>query len=250
MKLDFDAYPLNIYNQPISKCVFKSIGWTINQTTDAQSVCPQDMLSSLLNKATGANLLTLIDDVSIGFLGLQARRCLADMIRLQAINISKNPSSLLEEAQFNLFAISCITEFLCSKESASWGNGIKNLGKIAIGVLSLRDPRNVIWESVMEVSKKYDNICQLYHIAFLLIVFDSRPNLGDFIKKLIVESLSEDSNKDVSILTKQRPLLFSGLTYKTLKDNIKNRAYFIRNEATKYEELYDPFVKWRMDNPL
>ncbi len=172
------------------------------------------------------------------------------MIRKQVNDVVNKSSSLLLESQFNLMATSCITSYLCSLESASWSNGVKNLGKIALGLLSLEDPRNVIYESVKDMTDKYDNICQIYHVAFLLEMYSSYPSQGDLIKKMITESLCNDSRGEKSMLTKKRPILFLDVQNKSLEDNIKNRNYFLRNKAIKYEELYNPFVKWRMDNPL
>ena len=91
----------------------------------------------------------------------------------------------MEEARVNLMSTSCVTDHLPSLESGSWGNGAKNIGKAVLDLLNFKNPLETIWESVVEVSRKYEDICQVYHIAFLLNVYNSNPSTENVIRRLI-----------------------------------------------------------------
>ena len=49
-------------------------------------------------------------------------------------------------------------------------------------------------------------------------------------------------------LIKKEERYFSDSKYKTLWDNIKNRLDYLSSNAQKYDDLYDPFVKWRKES--
>lgn len=247
MKLDFNTYPLSVYSQSTSKNILKLIGGCIPQSRLSRSSTGLAILSSFVSRAAGAGLLSLIDNVSLGLKGEKARKCLANLIREQTSRVNRNPSKLLEESQINLMATSCVTGYLGSLESASFGNGAKNIGKALIGILSLKNPLEVIMESVTEVCDKYDDICQVYHIAFLLAVYNSNTRMEDTIKRLITESLCNDDGGESDFSIKKRPVLFSGVQYKTLEENEKNRMGFLTEGTRGVGDLYDPFVKWRID---
>lgn len=247
MKLDFNTYPLSVYSQSTSKNILKLIGGCIPQSRLSRSSTGLAILSSFVSRAAGAGLLSLIDNVSIGLKGEKARKCLANLIREQTNRVNRNPSKLLEDAQLNLMASSCVTGYLSSLESASFGNGVKNMGKLLLGLFSLQNPLEVIAESVIEVSNKYDDICQVYHIAFLLTVYNSNTRLEDMIKRLITESLCNDDGGESDFSIKKRPVLFSGVQYKTLEENEKNRMGFLTEGTRGVGDLYDSFVKWRID---
>ena len=246
MKLDFNNYPLSVYNQSASKSLLKSIGGEVPNSRLSSLNLSQAILSSFVSKAAGTGLLSLIDNVSIGLKGQKARKCLSTLIREQTNRINRNSSVLLEEACVNLMATSCVTGRLASLESGSWGNGAKNIGKVVLGLLSFKNPLDTIWESVVEVSRKYEDICQVYHIAFLLNVYNSKPSTGNVIKKLIVESLCDDSNGESSFSTKKRPFLFSDIMYKSLEENLKNRLSALNGDAGRNSDLYS-FVEWRRE---
>lgn len=245
MKLDFNSYPLNVYNQSAPKSLLNSIGGEVPNSRLSSFNLSQAILSSFVSKAAGAGLLSLIDNVSIGLKGQKARKCLSTLIREQTNRVSHN-STILEEARVNLMATSCVTEQLASLESGSWGNGAKIIGKAVLGLLSFKNPLETIWESVVEVSRKYEDICQVYHIAFLLNVYNSKPSTENVIKRLIVESLCDDSNGESSFSAKKRPYLFSNIMYKSLEENLKNRLSDLNGEAGRNSDLYS-FVKWRRE---
>lgn len=246
MKLDFNSYPLSVYNQSASKSLLNSIGGEVPKSRLSSFNLGQAILSSFVSKAAGAGLLSLIDSVSIGLKGQKARKCLSTLIREQTDRINRNSSSLLEEARVNLMATSCVTDHLASLESGSWGSGAKNIGKAVLGLLSFKNPLDTIWESVVEVSRTYEDICQVYHIAFLLNVYNSKPSTENVIKRLIVESLCDDSNGESSFSGKKRPLLFTNIMYKSLEENLKNRLSDLNGEAGRNSDLYS-FVKWRRE---
>ena len=245
MKLDFNSYPLSVYNQSASKSLLKSVGGEVPNSRLSSFNLSQAILSSFVSKAAGAGLLSLIDNVSIGLKGQKARKCLSTLIREQTNRVSHN-STILEEARVNLMATSCVTEQLAFLESGSWGNGAKNIGKAVLGLLSFKNPLETIWESVVEVSRKYEDICQVYHIAFLLNIYNLKPSTENVIKRLIVESLCDDSNGESSFSAKKRPYLFSNIMHKSLEENLKNRLSDLNGEAGRNSDLYS-FVKWRRE---
>lgn len=246
MKLDFNSYPLSVYNQSASKSLLNSIGGEVPKSRLSSFNLGQAILSSFVSKAAGAGLLSLIDSVSIGLKGQKARKCLSTLIREQTNRINRNSSTLLEEARLNLMATSCVTGHLASLESGSWGNGARNVGKVVLGLLSFKNPLETIWESVVEVSRKYEDICQVYHIAFLLNVYNSNPSTENVVKRLIVESLYDDFNGESSFSAKKRPFLFSDIMYKSLDENLKNRLSDLDGEAGRNSDLFS-FVKWRRE---
>ena len=73
MKLDFNNYPLSVYNQSTSKSLLKSIGVEVPNSRLSNFNLAQAILSSFVSKAAGAGLLSLIDNVSIGLKGQKAR---------------------------------------------------------------------------------------------------------------------------------------------------------------------------------
>lgn len=204
----------------------------------------ESILASKISKAAGAGLLSLIDSVAIGIYGKKARKCLANLIENQTREINCNHARLNEVAQINLMATSCVTDYLSSLESGSWGNGAKNLGKAIFGLLGGKNPLDTIWESTLEISNKYDDICQVYHIAFLLSVYKSNPSLESDVKDLISESLCDDSANNSSFTCKNRMNLFHNRAHKTLNENLEHNLELVRR-APNYSELYNPFVKDR-----
>lgn len=243
MKLEFDSYPLDVYKQDASKSLLKSISAYLPNNKMSDIALSETILSSFIKKASGVGLLSLIDSISIGIKGGMARNCLSGLDRKQLMNVRYDSSLLLKEAQFNLIATYCVTEYLCTLESGSWGNGVKTMGKALIGLLSLKNPLNVVAEDIDELSKKYEDICQVYHIAFLLNAFINDRQKEEIIKDLIVETLTKDSGGDEHFFSKKRTILFHDSSYKTLMDNIKKCRDSIIKESQKYDGLYSPFVK-------
>ena len=76
-------------------------------------------------------------------------------------------------------------------------------GKAVLGLLSFKSPLETIWVSVVEVSRKYEDICLVYHIAFLLNVYNSMRSTENVIRRLIIESLCDDSNGESSFSAKK-----------------------------------------------
>lgn len=250
MELDFDSYPLNIYSKASSRSLLKSLEGDVQKSHPSRSSISEAILSSFIKKASGVGLLSLIDSISIGFKGEKARRCLSNMIQGQTARVKEKPSSLLKEAQVNLLATSCITGHLASWESASYGNAGKNFGKAVIALIrdfSFKSGLNAIFESVAELDNKYNDICQVYHVAFLLNIYNSVPNSEHLVKQLITESLCDDSEGESSFDRKKRKTLFSDVKYKTLDDNLENRLDILSEESKRNEDLYNPFVKWRIN---
>lgn len=249
MKIDLNSYPLNVYNQQEVRNILETIENHLpNSRFNNSSLC-QSMLSSCIakniGKAAGVGLLSLIDSIEIGQRGLQARECLSQLIDEQVKRVTNTPSKLILESQINIMATACITNYLSSLENSSWSNGVQNIGKAVLGIFQLKNPLNVIWESVLEISNKYENICQVYYIAFLLNVYNSVPQIGDTIKKLIIESLNDDSDGNSRLSTKKMPLLFNNVSNKTLTDNLKTRLDFLKKSVSENKRLYNPFVKWQ-----
>lgn len=145
-------------------------------------------------------------------------------------------------------ATSCVTGYLASLESESWSNGARNVSKVLFGILKLENPLNVIAESSIELCEKYEKICQIYFIAFLLNIYKANPSTKDIVIKLITESLCKDSNKEKSFNVKELPILFSDSAYKSLNDNLKVRINLLSEETVKYNYIFDPFIKWRLTN--
>lgn len=247
MKIDLNKYPLNIYNNENSKEILKSIKDNINGYGLSNTSLGQSILTSFIRKASGMQLLSLIDSVTIGMKGDKARKCLAELIQIQTNSILKVPSRLLKEAQINLMATSCVTDYLSSLESGSWENGAKNMGKAVLGLLQLKKPLNVIWESVLETSKKYDDICQVYHVAFLLNLYNTNVCRVSLIKDLISETLCNDVHGESSFSSKKRVKLFADVQYKTLEDNLRNRLSILSQIEKENQYLSDPFINWRKE---
>ena len=245
MKLYFENYPLNVYEKPASKLLLKSIDQDVPKVQGKRSSIGQIILSSYVSKFAGAGLLSLIDSISIGIKGEKARKCLAELIQSQTTRVKQDPSTLLQEAQINLMASACVTEYLANLESDSVGNGVKNMGKVLLGLLSLRNPLEVIAESVIEDAEKYDSICQVYFIAFLLNVYNTVPQTENLIKQLIIESLYYTG--EITLDRKRRPVLFSDVQYKSLEENLKNRLSILSPGSKIKWDLYDPFVEWRKE---
>lgn len=243
MKLNFDNYPLNVYEKPASKLLLKSIDQESPKSQNERSSIGQIILGSYVNRFAGAGLLSLIDSISIGIKGEKARKCLSDLIQTQTTRVKQSPKTLLQEAQINLMASACVTGYLANLESQSFGNGAKVMGKVLFGILNLRNPLEVIAESVIEKSNEYDDICQVYFVAFLLNVYNSVPQTENLVKQLIVESLLKTSGD--SLHGKNRPILFSDVQYKSLEENLKNRLSILSPGSIIKWDLYDPFVEWR-----
>lgn len=246
MKLDFNSYPLDIYDNPLAKSMLHEIDKSIPVSKHSRISVSQAILSSFISKAAGAGLLSLIDNASIGINGVRARKCISKLISEQTKLEKYIFSSFLEEAQINLMALSCVTGYLSSLESGSMGNAVRNAGRTILGLLSLRNPLDVIFESTMEISNKYDDICQTYFIAFLLQFYVEEPENEDLVKKLIAESLCNDSEGNSSFSLKKRPILFADVPEKTLEGNLKERVSYLKQETKDIEGMFDPFIKWRI----
>lgn len=242
MKIDFNSYPLSIYDAQSSKNLMDSLDDQIPKIRLSRRSLGESILASRISRAAGASLLSLIDNVSIGIYGRKARKCLANLIEKQVSTVNKGEISIGEAAQINLLAISCVTDYLSSLEAGSWGNGVKNIGKALFGLFEGKNPLDTIWESVSEISDSYDDICQIYHIAFLLNVLQSNSSCQSDIKNLIIETLCDDSSYNSSFSNKNRTKLFYNSSYKSLDDNLKYNLDFVR-KAPNFNELYDPFIK-------
>lgn len=246
MKLDFNSYPLDIYNSSTIQSFLKSIEVETPYYRLSNSSVAETILASFVKKTACVNLLSLVDHVSIGLKGRNARKCLSCLISGQVSRISRSPSSLLDETQINIMAISCVTGQLASLESASWSNGAKNIGKALLGLLDFKNPLDTICESVLEISNKYDEICLVYHVAFLLNVYATIPSTMTIVKKLIIESLCNDNYGESSFSCKKRLVLFSNVQYKSLEENLGYRLGAL-SATTGWCSDLRPFVAWRKE---
>ncbi|GEM_PF-6251540 len=246
MKLDFENYPLNIYNYEDCKCLLQSVKGEVSTNMLGGQQIGEAILSSFVKKSAGAGLLTLIDDVSIGVRGNQARKCLATLISEQK-NRLYGPYSIRREAQINLMATYCVTSYLSSLECGSWGNGVKNIGKSLFGLFSGKNPLETIFESTLEVSQKYYDICQIYHVAFLLNVYHLNHQTESMVKEWVSETLCQDYNGESNFCGKKRISLFCDLQDKSLQDNLKNHMSYLIDNTRNIDGLYNPFIKSQLE---
>jgi len=246
MKLDFSCPPLNIYTTEKSQYLLNTINRQLpnsgNNFNYAESVA-----KSLITQTLGIGVACLVDNISTGLKGKKANKCLSDLIIKQTNRIIKAPSTIIEEAQINIMATLCVTDCLSDVESNSVSLAAKNIGKVALGLIQLKNPLNVISESALEHSSKYDDICQIYHIAFLLTVYNSLPKTEIIIKQLIIESLSKDSSGYQSFSSKDRPLLFSNTQYKSVCENLTYRLDSLIKYAKGSGDLHDIYIQWRKE---
>lgn len=246
MKLDFSCPPLNIYTTEKAQYLLNTINRQLpnsgNNFNYAESVT-----ENLIKQTLGIGVACLVDNISTGLKGKKANKCLADLIIKQTKRIINAPSTITEEAQINIMATSCITDCLSEVESNSVSLAAQNLGKVVLGLIQLKNPLNVISESSLEHCSKFDDICQIYHIAFLLTVYNSLPQTEIIIKQLIIESLSKDSNGNLSFGSKERPLLFSDVKHKSLEDNLLYRLNTLIEYTNGSGDLHDIYIKWRQE---
>ena len=74
MKIDFNSYPLNIYDAQSSRSLMASIDAQVPTVRLSKRSLGESILASKISKAAGAGLLSLIDSVAIGIYGNKARR--------------------------------------------------------------------------------------------------------------------------------------------------------------------------------
>ncbi len=213
MKADLNSYPLNIYNEKTSKLLLAEVD---NGLEDG---------------------LPLFDTVSVGIKGKKVRKCLGDLIREQTMRVSNGSSSILEEAQLNIMAVASITDYLVHSESGSWITTVKCLAMATS-----------VFDIVMELCEKYDRILVRYYVAFLLTIYHSDISTKDIVMDLITEVLSEDSEGRMIFSSRKLPILFSNVSDKTIEDNLKNRLNYLIERTQSNEGLFDPYIKWRIDN--
>ena len=254
MKLNFDSFPLDVYDQPSSRALLKSVSDYLPNHKLCGSNLGKALLSSIVKKITGLSMAVTFDSLAIWYYGAKARSCLATLIRTQSDRVKIEASSLTEEAQANLMITSCIMEYLSNLESSSFANGVVNTWKAIAGLCHGKDPRNTIWDAAVELTEKYYAIAQIYHVAFLLSAYHANPTIEDVAIDLIAEALNKDSEGEESFASKQRPCLFSNVQYKSLEDNLTHRLGLISEgrwmDKKMYEpfDIYDPFIKSREDS--
>lgn len=250
MKLNFEIFPLNVYQNTMAISLLKEIDSIIPQIQHSRLSISQYILSSFVKKVAGGWAASLIDNVVIGSGGVIARNCLADLIHNQINRINCNPSLILKETQLNLMASCCVTDYLSHLECSSIGSTIRVVAKTALSMLrnlSFRRGLEEINNEVIEISEKYDDICQVYHIAFLLNVYCSNQRTKEIVIKLITESLCNDNQGILAFSSKKRPVLFSNFQYKTLEDVLQNKLDFLITETKNIKNLYDSFIKGRKE---
>ncbi len=213
MKADLNSYPLNIYNEETSKLLLAEVDKGLEDG------------------------LPLFDTVSVGIKGKKVRKCLGDLIREQTMRVNNGSSSILEEAQLNIMAVASITDYLVHSESGSWVTIVKSLVSAASA-----------FDIVVGLCEKYDRILVIYYVAFLLTIYHSDISTKDIVMNLITEALSEDSEGRMIFSSRKLPLLFSNVPDKTIEDNLKNRLDFLIERARSDEDLFDHYIKWRIDN--
>lgn len=242
MKLDFSCPPLDIFNSEISKALLNEISVQMPSFT-SQANATESIFSTLLSRVINCGAIVAADNLSLRLKYKKAKACLNDLILKQKNKVINNPSSLIQEAQINMMATSCVTDCLSHFESRSAENSVKNLAKIAVGLIQLKNPLAVIYESVLERSLIYEDICTIYHIAFLLTVYNSLPLSKQIITQLITEAVQYDM--DQSFDSKERPVMFFDVQYKSLKENMTYRLDILNKYTDRSGDLYDTFVTWR-----
>lgn len=249
MKLDFNKSPLSIYNKPACQALLCAINSNVANNINHQ----QFVLNMVVNKLFGGAFL--IGNLTKWCGERVACKCLSNLISEQTNIIKYNPSTLLEVAQVNLMYTSCVTGYLDHlKYNGSTGNCVIALGKVGAAALLRRfgfyGLHNKLLKSNEADVNEYAIVCQVYHIAFLLTIYNSIPPCHDVAESLITESLSGDYEGESSLFAQKRPVLFSNIRWKSLEDNLINRlgALPARSGLSKdlYNELYDPFIKWRI----
>lgn len=242
MKLDFTCSPLDIFHSEMSKSLLDSISALIPNNT-SQSNVTESIFSTLLSRVISCRAIVEVDNLALNLKYKKAKACLSDLILKQKDKVINEPSSLLHEAQINMMATLCITDYLSHFESRSAGNSVRNLAKVAIGLIGLRNPLDVIYESVRERILRYEDICLIYHIAFLLTVYNSQPTSIRIITQLITEAVLY--NRDQTFDSKERPILFSGVQYKSIKENMSYRLDILNEYTNQSGDRYNIFIAWR-----
>ena len=72
MKIEFNSYPLNIFDALSSKNLMDSIDAQIPKIRLSKCSLGESILASRISKAAGAGLLSLMDSVAIGIYGNKA----------------------------------------------------------------------------------------------------------------------------------------------------------------------------------
>ena len=247
MKLDFNSFPLNIYNEVKAQSLLESVNFEMAKSRSGRFDAVQFIGSSVVKKLCGGSFAFLLENLSMWYNEAKARRCLSKLIDEQVNRVKCDSSALLEMAQANLMISYCVTDYLNGLVSSSCGNAVKSCGKVIAGLFKRKDPRDVIWNSILVETKKWYDICQCYHIAFLLNVYNSIPDSEAEIRSLITESFrSNICEENVPLFSsKERPILFSNIQYKSLSENLEKRIGVLAAGITKelYDDLYEPFIK-------
>ena len=111
--------------------------------------------------------------------------------------------------------------------------------------LSFQSGLETIAKDVIRITEKYEDICQVYHVAFLLTVYKAAPQTREIVEDLIMESLCKDAGGESSFSGKKRPILFADISYKTLEDNETHRLNILSGGTQWEKDIYDPFIKHR-----
>ncbi len=248
MKFNFDKYPLCIYNEPASKSLLESLNIEV-ALPELKHLNPGEVVfTNLIKKATGVGSLPFIFEKIVAWVASEKmHEGLSDLINKQRDRIKQNPSSFVSEAQLNLMATSCITDYIASYEAGSCGKAVENMLKMCKKVFTLKNPLEVLWESAEEVTIKYEGIGQLYHIAFLLIAYNSVPHIRHIVKSLIAESWYDDVEGCGSFSAKGRPVLFANVQYKSVEENLRNRIGVLSLCDFLDKDVFEPAIKKRKE---
>lgn len=248
MNFDFNKFPLDVYNNPVANALLETIEVTVDDSSSKGSSVSQTVLAHYVKKAIGIGSFPfLVDKLFTWVAAKKMQEGISKLISRQKSQIERNPSSLLTQAQLNLMATYLITDFVGAKEAESAETAVGNFVKMGKKLFCLKNPLEVLWESAEEVTLKYVDICQMYHIAFLLTTYTAVPKTKTMVRKLIAESFCGDDDGKLSYTTKNRPVLFANVRYKTLEDNLTNRLDIMSQSDSLDKEIFDPVIKWRRE---
>ena len=252
MKLDYDSFPLDIFKDDDSKSFLRTIEKDLKQPSGELSEAEKTVISfiskliSLELGAFGVSLATTISSLSMMRKGRKANDCISDIIKERLSRIKDNNTDFLVEAQLNLMTTYCVTSYLSVVECGYLSTGINDLARVICSPIMHLDLKRLFTEKYIiaeEREKKYDDICIVYYIAFLLWGYKANTQNRDLIKDLIKEVLCEDEDGVSLLSSKKLPILFSENEDKTLYDAMKYGIYYVFQETRHLEELRNTFIE-------
>jgi len=242
MNLNYDSFPLNIYKEPTTQVLF-SKKETLARLGGFNVI--KFIMTSAVKRMSGLHLAFVIENLISWYKETKARNGLSKLIQEQTNRVKSMPSTILKESQINLMATSCVTDHLCNVEAGSFASGVESTVKVAAGIFQGKKLPDTLWAANMEKAKKYNHICLVYHVAFLLSVYKACPHAEDTICDLIKEATLDDNQDPLAFSNRKRPILFSSAPYETLEENLSNNLAILSAANGINDDILDPFVKWR-----